>query len=207
MVQLYYKGKNAGKVQIMVRGIGATNVYPQQPNSIPFGAITGIANNSWGQPNGWQGQPQTGGFNPQYNPYPPQSNPYMPTQPVMPQQPQQTTQWGNLNNNNGWGDFNPSPEFNKNSSPNNLYPSLDNTSKPNNNNFNPLNLMGQFIGQQVQTSPTMPNPNYQNPGYQNPGYQNPGYQNQNMPNNVPLQYQLINGMGMLNKGSYGNPYQ
>ena len=87
--------------------------------------------------------------------------------------------------------------------------------------------MGQFLGQQTQTNPNpnMQNQSYQNPNmqnqsyqnqnmqnqnYQNPNMQNQSYQNPNMQNNVPLHYQLINGMGMLNKGSayYGtNPYK
>lgn len=157
MVQLYYHGKNAGKVQITIRGAQASNPYGQQngmpntygqQNGIPNNLIVGLAqgNNSWqqntgwggqtntnwgGQNNGWGGQgmqpAQMGGnsFNPQFNPYAPQSNPgYVPNQPmmpvippqpsqpmmpVMPPQPPPQAQWGNLNNNNGWGDFNPSP--------------------------------------------------------------------------------------------------
>lgn len=130
MVQLYYKGKNAGKVQILVKGVGANNQNPygQQPNVIPNNLITGIAQgntawqpqtNTWGQGNNWGGQGNSWGgqgiqpglnggnsFNPQYNPYAPQTNPNLipPQSPVVP-----PAQWGNVNNNNGWGDFNPSP--------------------------------------------------------------------------------------------------
>lgn len=133
MVQLYYHGKNAGKVQITLRSEGGNNSYGQQ-NGIPNNLIVGLAqgNNSWQQNTGWGGQTNTNwggqnngwggqGMQPapmggnSFNPYAPQPNPsYVPNQPMMPVIPPQPPQppqpqWGNVNNNNGWGDFNPSP--------------------------------------------------------------------------------------------------
>jgi hypothetical protein len=116
-------------------------------------------------------------------------------------QPTQPQQWGNLNTNNGWGNFQPSPNLNQNNTANNLYPSLDNPNTSN-NNFNPLNVMGQMLGQQLGNN---------QPGMgQMPQMNNNqmGQMNNQMGNNVSLQYQMINGMGILNKNPYGNnPYQ
>jgi len=210
-VQLFYHGKSAGKVQLFIRGLGTNtnnNNYGMQPNVMP-NLMPGMqAINTWGQNAGWAGQPMQNeqwrnNVNPQVNPYSvqPQVNPnYMGNQ--MP------SQWGNLNTNNGWGNFQPSANFNQpppnfnqqplgfnqnNQNSNNLYPSLDN---PNNNDsFNPLNVMGQVLNQQVSNT----SPNNMNQMGQMGGQ---------MQNNVPLQYQMINGMGLLNKNPYSNnPYQ
>lgn len=241
-MQLYYKGKSAGKVQLLIRGLGGSgpNNYGTQPNIIP-NVVPGMQANQWGQNAGWGGQGMQNaqwGNNmiapvnppPQVNPYGMgnQVNPnYMPQQPQQPQQMQQMQQpqqmqpqqqWGNLGTNNGWGNFNPSPNFNQgtNTNSNNLYPSLDNPT--NDNTFNPLNVMGNILGQQVSNTPqTGMNQNGQMGQMGNMGQMGGmggmggmGQMGQ-MQNNVPLQYQMINGMGILNKNpygnSYGNPYQ
>ena len=224
-MQLFYHGKSAGKVQLFIRGMGSgstNNNFGVQPNVMP-NLLPGVqAINSYGQSAGWGGQPMQNGqwgnnVNPQVNPYGVQPQP-----PVNPNYMgnQMPNQWGNLNTNNGWGNFNqpqpnfnqpqpnfnqpqpsfnqpqpsfnqPQPSFNQQGS-NNLYPSLDNPSS--NNSFNPLSVMGQMLNQQVNPTP--------------PNNVNNNMNQMGMQNNVPLQFQMINGMGMLNKNPYGNnPYQ
>ena len=134
MVQLYYKGKTAGKVVL---------------------AVTGSSGNAWG--NTGYGQQN---YVPPVNPYIPPVNPYIPpvnpysqpySQPMQPQwgnsQPMWQNQpntinnspWGDLTQNNGWGSFAPtsSPPNNYNPNPINPLLALGTILNPPNNPYSP----------------------------------------------------------------------
>lgn len=125
-MQLYYHGKAAGKVQLIISGSNIGQQYPQYNQT---------------SPQKYQMNQQWGG----YNVPPPQVNPQF--NPNSNWAPNNNTPWGDLQQNNGWGNFNPTQD---------PYPTI----APINQNVNPLHLMGAIFNQQ---SPPPPPQNTQIP--------------------------------------------
>jgi hypothetical protein len=154
-VQLYYKGRAAGKV------------------FLTFGGQAGQRQNVWGANNAWEQKCYNQGHTqPNYNQNYNQPSYNQPTYNQPYGQPNQfanqamwgsqtnvpsNSPWGDLNQNNGWGSFNPSIPNGSYSNPN---------IPPNNPNVNPMALIGGIFNQSSQPPPRAQ-------GYGNPYSGNP----------------------------------
>lgn len=149
-MQLYYKGKTAGKVVLAVSG-NVGNVWGNTGNG-----------NIWGQQNYVPpvNPPYVAPVNPPYNQGYPQPN-VQPqwggnSQPMWQNQPNtiNNSPWGDLTQNNGWGSFAPT----------------SNAPNYNPNPINPLLTLGTILNPPPQVNPYSPPP-YQGNQYNGNPYQ------------------------------------
>lgn len=146
VVQLYYKGKAAGKVVLAVSGNGGS-MWGNNGNG-----------NAWGQQNYIPpvNPPYVPPVNPYSQPYPqPNMQPqWGNSQPMWQNQPNtiNNSPWGDLTQNNGWGNFaptnNPPPNYNPN--PINPLLTLGTILNPQSNPYSPPPYQGNQYGNPYQ---------------------------------------------------------
>ena len=136
MLQLYYTNRTAGKIILRISSSApGQNVWGNQmPQPMP--AVQPQPN--WGQTQPWNQPPQNQwGVQPQNQWSPPPQVPVYNNFGSQRNIPNQSP-WGDLNQNNGWGNFAPTNNGNFNSAPN--------IPMNNNPNINPLQVLGGVFG-------------------------------------------------------------